>query len=322
MLKSVLVATAISVTSLFSVAQAATSSNAPVQAVNGIAAIVNKSVITTAQVAQATANVKAQMQAAHAPIPPDSILRTQVINRLIDEELIKQIAKKVKISVTPHDMKMAITSVAQQNNLSVANLKKNIISSGESYSEFKKQLKQQILLTKVQQQAVAGKVHVTAHEIKTFMAKVKQANSNAREYHVANILIPVTDSSSKTQWSNAKNRAEDIVKQLKGGADFAKLAKLESAGANAMKGGDMGWQSSNDLPDLFVDQLAHMKTGQVSNPLKAGNGYHIIKLLGVKNTSKGLSYAQAKNIVTQKAFQKAVSQWLKALRKSAYIKTM
>lgn len=319
--KKILCAAVFSVASLISTAWA-TSSATPIQSVNGIAAIVNKDVITDTQLNTALDNARAQIQAQHAQMPSAAALRTQVLNQIIDQELMIQVAKHAKITVSKTDIDKAIEGIAKNNHLTVSALKQKVTANGQSYAAYQKEIHRQMLISKVQQQALASQIQVTKSDINTLIAKYNQHQAATRDYHVSDILIPVSDMSNKKDVSNAKNRAEEIYTKLSKGADFSKIAKLESGGATALKGGDMGWLTGAQLPTIFVDQLSHMKVGQVSKPIKAGNGFHILKLTGVKKNSQTLSQTEARNILLQEQLEKKVKKWVNTLRKTAYIKIM
>jgi peptidyl-prolyl cis-trans isomerase SurA len=322
-MKKACIAIALSLSALISTGfSASINAAAPVQSVNGIAAIVNKDVITDSQLQTAIANISAQMKSSNAQLPSAGVLHKQVLEQIINQELALQIAKRANVTVSDTDVDNAITHIAGQNHMSLSALKQKVLQTGQSYIGYKKEIHKQLLVAKVQQQAVGSKVSVTQAGIDKLIREYNSHQNATREYHTANILIPVTNMSDKTQVANAQTRAEETYTKLHKGADFSKIAKLESSGPNALQGGDMGWSSAAQLPNVFVDQLSHMKNGQVSKPIQAGNGFHILKLLGVKNGGASLTQGQARNILLQQNFEKQVHIWIKALRKTAYIKIM
>lgn len=296
------------------------SNDAPIQQVNAIAAIVNKSVITEYQLDQAVDNVKKHIRESHMTPPPDDVIRKQVLQQMIDEELQIQMADRAGIKVTDKELNFAISNIAKGNKISVATLMQRVKQQGESAANFRRDIRKQMLVSKVQREAVAGKFSVTDAQVNQAIQKFNSEQRSQKSYHLADILVATPDDADKTQLANARHRAEDIYKKLKKGANFGKLAKLESDNTNGPSDGDLGWKSGNELPDLFLDQVNTLKTGEISKPIEAGNGFHIIKVLGVKNSDKTLSRQQARLMLEEKAFHKAAQKWLKGLRKSAYIK--
>ena len=316
-----LILTAISALCSFTLMSAiAANNNEPVQSVNNIAAVVNKSVITEYQVQQAMSNVKKHMAAAHIAIPNDAVIRKQVIKTLINEELIQQMAERAKISISDKEVNNAIAGIAKSNKLTVNQLKQKVKEQGENWDDFKGDIKKQILTSKVQHAAVANKVHITDKQVDQAIAKFNKKQHAQRSFHIADIIVSLPDDANDSQVANAKNRAEDIYKKLKKGGNFAKAAKLESNSEDGPSDGDLGWKTTSELPDLFLDQLKSMKPGQISKPIQAGNGFHILKLLAVKKSDKSLSRDKARQMLEQEEYMKASDKWIKGIRKSAYIK--
>lgn len=310
---------ALFMTFVFTLAPANSREGKTIESINGIAAIVNKTVITKLQVNQAVKNVKKHLLEQNVLIPDEAQLHKQVLNQLIMEELQLQMAKQAKITVTPKELRKAIYDIATRNHLSVTELKAQVEAQGQSYPAFEKEIEKQMLISKVQHAAVGNKIKVTDEQVQAYLRKNQKQHTKTRDYHLADILVEIPDNATPTQVANAKNRAEDIYKKLQQGESFEKVAKLESSADNALEGGDMGWKNQHELPDLFVDQIKLIKVGQITEPLKADNGFHILKLLGVKQGGSSLTQAQAEQSLMEQQFQKAVNAWLKTLKQTAYI---
>lgn len=298
----------------------ASSYNTPVQQVNAIAAVVNKSVITAYQVQQAVNNVRKHMRQSHITPPPNSVIRDQVIQQLINEELQMQMVKQAGIKVSDQELDAAIANIAKSNKLTISELKKKITQQGENYNQFRQDIHKQIQISKIQREAVAGKVRVSSQEINKTLAKYNKQQSMQKSYHIADIVVALPDNADKSQIANAKNRAEDIYKKLKNGGNFSKAARLESNSSDGPNNGDLGWKTGAQLPDVFFNQLQNMKAGSISRPIQTGNGFHILKLMAMKQNDKQMTRKQAERMLQEKAFNKAVENWVKGLRKSAYIK--
>ena len=145
-------------------------------------------------------------------------------------------------------------------------------------------------------------------------------SERANQYHLAEILISLPDSPTEDQTKNAELRAEAILKKLKSGTSFAKIAKLESDQKNALEGGDMGWLTIDKIPDVFAEQLAHMRVNNIVGPIETGNGLHIIKLEGIRHNKNHPTKEQIREELFQKTYRKAIITWLDKIRSQAYIK--
>ncbi len=293
---------------------------AKTQQVNAIAAIVNKNVITAYQVQQAINNVKKHMRESHITPPSDSIIRENIIKQLVNEELQLQMADRAGIKITDAELTAAIANIAKSNRLTVKQLTAKINQQGESFSQFRTEIRKQMLISKVQHEAVASKVNITDAQVDKALANSLSLQQLQKSYHIADIVVGIPDNADKTQLANAKNRAKDIYKKLKSGGNFSKLAKLESNNVSGPNNGDLGWKPGSEVPDLFMSKITHMKTGDISKPIQAGNGFHILKLLGVKQGGRHVTRQQIKLQLQEKSFHKAVEKWVNGLRKSAYIK--
>lgn len=293
-----------------------------VEPLNRVVAVANKEVITQAQLDMAMANTKHAIASAHQPVPADSLLRPQVLDELIMQTLQLQLAKHNGVTVSDAELAKGIARMAAENKLTVKALLAKVTVSGESASQFRKEIKKQMLIAKVQQAAVGPMVKVSDDMVQKTLQQEKKVAAASQEYHLADILIAVPAKATKAQWENTEGRAGAVYKKLTKGADFSKVARMESGSSTALKGGDMGWVRADNLPDLFTEKLIGLKVGQMTTPIHADNGYHILKLLGTKAGHSTLTKAEAQQIVYRQAFQKALVKWLKTLKKNAYIKVM
>lgn len=277
---------------------------AAVETLNSVVAVVNQDVITQAELN--TALVQAKQQLALSPNPnaySDAALRQMVLQQVIDQKLQLELAKNAKMSISEEQVNQAIAHIAKQNKLSVSELKDKLAQQNVKFSAYKKLIHDQLLVHQVQQSAVAGKVHVTDADLEAAKTMYASQMNTQQTFHVIDIL------------ADTQAAAEKIAAQLKNGADIDKAAPNQST--------DLGWRTSATLPALFLDQLKNMKTGDISAPIQAPNGYHILKLLGTQGSSAAApTKQQLQNIAYQMQFQKAVEKWMQEVRKTAYVKSV
>lgn len=274
------------------------------QSLNAVAAVVNNEIITQSELNNAVASAKQQLAASANPNAlSDTQLRKMVLQQLIDEKLQLELAQRAKVTVTDAEVTQTIQHIAQGNGMTVTQLKDKLQQEGMSYSAYRKMIHKQLLVHHVQQGAVAHDVgEVTAQDKQKALAMYQsQMSMQQQQYHVIDIL------------ANTKQDAEQIMLQLKKGADIKTVAPNNTT--------DLGWQTSNTLPTLFLQQLSTMQKGDIAGPIQAPNGYHVIVLMGVHGQANNApSDSQLQNIAYQMKFQQAVKKWLKSLRKTAYIK--
>ena len=246
-----------------------------------IVAVVDDGVVLQSELDQRMQQVKAQL--ADAPpdqVPPDSVLRKQILEHLIVESLELQTADRAGILISDEELNQAMEGIAQQNHMTLAEFQKQIAKEGISYVEMRDQVRRQMKISQVQQGVMHNRIKISDQEIKDFLASDLGKTVTADEYHLGHILLPVPENASADQIASVRSEAEDLVTQLKKGANFKTLAIEKSKGQNALNGGDLGWRKAVQLPTIFTDVVPKMNVGDIRGPIKSGSGFHIIKLLG------------------------------------------
>lgn len=287
-----------------------------------IAAIVNTDVITESQLEHQIAVVKKQFQQANAQLPSNKILRQKVLQQLIDEQLQLQLADTTGIHVSDAELNLGLQRLAQQKKISVNDLYQQVQQIGYTIKEFKQEIRNQIKIEKLQQREVTSHVRINQQEVEDFMLVV--GKSVSKEYHLQNILIPLPDAASPEQIAAANKQARNIVRQLKTGMSFRKLAMTKSSGKKSLQGGDLGWRKLAELPVVFANRIQAMKIGGVAGPIRAPNGVHVIKLLGVRRAkgSESVSKNQVEQMIFQRKVNEALQQFINTLHNQVYIKIM
>lgn len=295
------------------------------QPINGIAAVVNDSIITQADLDKRIAAIKVQIQKSGAPAPSNGELCQQVLQQMIDRKLQLQKADELGLTATDSDVDKAMQHIAEQNHVSQAALMNMLKTNGINEKDFKSDIHDEILIQEAQGKFVASRISVSPEEVDDFMHDFVQTNNAATEFHLQDILIGLPDSPTTEQIAKAKAHADQIAAALRKGANFQQLAQANSKGEQALEGGDLGWKKLGELPTPFVTSVASMQTGQIAGPIQTPNGFHILKLLAVRNQS-GLTgtpaqrKTQAENMIFQRKLQEDLINWISQLRAQAYIK--
>ena len=297
-------------------------SNAGIVPLDGIIAIVNSQVITTEELRQAMILAKEQMNAEQIPLPNETVLRRQVLNAMINRTLQLEYAKKMNIQVSDEELNQAIVNIAKENHLTLDELRASIVARGMNYEEYRGQIREQIIISQLQQRVITPEITVSDQEVDTFAKNYVHQNHSDTEYHVFDILIPLSNTPSSEAIVAAQKRAQQLTAQLRKGANFQALAAANSAGQQALQGGDLGWRKLAELPTVFAEQVNALNIGQVSDPIRAANGFHIIKLVDLRNSSKNLTPEQIKQSIFERKYTEQLEIWLQQLRDSSYVKIM
>ncbi|MDB9867902.1 peptidylprolyl isomerase [Pseudomonadales bacterium] len=259
---------------------------------DSIVAVVDEDVILQSEMQERIDTLKAQITDA-SQLPPDDVLRQQIVERLIVESLQLQMADRAGVRISDEEINEALQGVAEQNKMSVAQFRAAIEKDGISYASMRRQIEREMMIARVQQGMMRNRIEISEQEIKNFLASELGAVMTADEYRIAHILIPLPEDASATQIAEIQTDAEDLLKQLAEGADFSALAVGHSAGQNALSGGDLGWRKIAQLPSMFADTAKTMVAGDVRGPIQSGSGFHLIKLLETRGAQAEGQIAQS-----------------------------
>lgn len=256
------------------------------QPLNGIVAVVNDDVVLQSELDSKLNLIREQLRAQNTALPPEDVLRQQVLERVIVDKLQLQLAQMNNIQIDDEMLTSNLRNIAEQNNLSLEEFRNRLEQEGQSYVNFREEIRNQITLARLHQQMVGSRVNVTEQEIDNLLANEKTWGGSEKEYHLAHILIAVPDGASPDQIKRAQQQAQETVDKLRGGADFATTAVSVSAGQTALEGGDLGWRSAGQLPGVLAEVVSGMQPGQISDPLRASGGFHIVKLVELRGDGR------------------------------------
>jgi len=270
-----------------------------IQTLDKIIAVVDDDIILQSDLAARVDMVKNQSK--NMRLPPDSVLRSQVLERLIVESIQMQLADRSGMRITDEQLNQTIQNIAKQNGLSLANFKKALEKDGVSYAQAREQIRRERLVSEVQRYRVGNKIQISDQDIDAFLNSTRGKSATEEEYRLGHILIQVPSQSTRAQLKAAEKKAKQLVKKLRDGEDFSQAAISNSEGRNALKGGDLGWRKEGELPSLFANVVPTLKKGGISNPIRSASGFHIIKISDKRGgTSKLVQQTQARHILITK----------------------
>lgn len=276
-------------------AQAPARSPSSQQFVDGIAAVVNRQVITLKQVNDAMVEAERHLKSEKIAVPERSVLQRQVLQRMIVEELQRQEADRLGIQVSDAQLQNGVESIAQRNGLTVEQLRAAVLKTGITWDNYLEGLRKEVRFDLLRQRQVDSTINVTDAEVDAFLRTqgdrlaapapapspmpVPQKQAAPSVLGIAQILVAVPESASSDEVSRLQRRAEELLARLRGGADFASLAASSSDGPQALEGGVLGVRPVQGWPDLFIEATRGLKVGQVSRIIRSGQGFHILKVL-------------------------------------------
>lgn len=257
-----------------------------------IVAVVNDDVITSQELGVEVDKIKRQYSQQNTRLPSDEVLKQQLLERMILQKIQLQLAQRVHINVDDEMLNRALDNIAQQNHLTLTQLRQTVENQGNNFEDFRESLRKQIIINELQRRQVISTIKVTKQEIDNFLKNQERQGGKVTEYHLGHILIALPEAADAEQITKSKAKAESVLAKLKNGADFTQTAIAVSDGQQALKGGDLGWRRAEALPTLFSDWLVKQNIGSVSDVIRTPSGFHIIKLLGKRTDNQ-------KHVVTQ-----------------------
>jgi peptidyl-prolyl cis-trans isomerase SurA len=228
-------------------------------------------------------NVLAQYRSNPEQLPPRNLLEQQVLQRLVIMHLQVQRAQGTGIRVSDTDVDQAVQRVAEQNKIDLRTLRASLEREGLNYDEFRKNLRDQLLVQHLQQRVVQNQANVTDSEVQILLA----SNSlKAGEVHLQHILVGIPEGADAAQIQAVREKADGVKKQLDEGMDFTAAAIRFSSAQDALQGGDLGWRRYDEVPEAFANLVDGMQAGQVSQVVRGPSGFHIVKLVDKRATGK------------------------------------
>jgi peptidyl-prolyl cis-trans isomerase SurA len=294
-----------------------------------VAAVVNDEIILESEVNQnANQTFKAEVGDADLSTPEGQqkyqTHRHKVLDMLIEQLLISQKAKELKVDVSEDDVRNAIESVQKQNNMTREQFEEALRQQGMASMEiYRKAMRKQLLQFKVINQEVRSRVSVGDDEVRSFYAQsVRQAAGDQMQVHLRQIFLIIPPGATTAQVEEKHRLANKIVADLRSGADFSQLAKQYGDDAASKAGGDLGTLQRGDLPTELREPVVGMDAGDLRGPIASDRGLHILQLVEKKN-SEVRPFEEVKEEMRRQIYEqnmeKAVQNWTKELRRKAHV---
>lgn len=243
-----------------------------------IRAVVNEGVVLDSDLRGAVTFYKQQAQSNSQSIPADDIIAERLLEQLIDQEVRRQHARQLGVSVDPGSVNRAIEQIASNNNMDTLRFRETIRQQGFDYDRFRQNIEEELLLQRLIERDVQSRIRVSQQEIDDFVDAAKNDVAERQRYRIGHILIAVPATPDDAQLSAASKRAEDVLASLDSGNDFAQVAAANSDGARALQGGDLGWRTLQELPEFLSSAVRDLEVGALAGPLRSDNGFHVVQL--------------------------------------------
>lgn len=288
-----------------------------------IVAIVNGDVVTQSELDKRMTMLSHQLAGENSVVPKSPMLRKQALDSLIDSLLQAQLAQRVGMQISNAEVDQVISTIAKNNNLTVEQLQKSLKEhEGLSVKEYREQIREQLLINKLQQQFLGKDIVVSDKEVEKVLRNPPKMSNIPAQYHVTDILIALSDNATSEQIKAATDIATKMAAKLKQGADIDQTIKEYNTAGQKISNNDLGVRKIDELPTLFVQEVAKMQVGQIAGPIKAPNGMHLLKLLEARGQQQAMKFTKerAQEFVIRQKLEEKLKPWLKELHEAAYIK--
>jgi peptidyl-prolyl cis-trans isomerase SurA len=242
-----------------------------------IAAVVNDGLVLQSELDSQLDAVSKRLQEQKVEMPSQSVLKQQVLERLIVSEIEAQRAKRVGLAISDEQLNSTLQEIAARNKIAFDQLPTTLESQGIDYKVYREQMRKEMTLSTLRERDVISHINVSPHELEQYLARQQNTATND-EFNVSHILLSLPEAATPQQLDDITRKARDLASRATKGEDFGQLAIANSNGQTALDGGQLGWRKGSQLPQFILDLVTKMKPGEVSDPVRTPSGFHIIRL--------------------------------------------
>ena len=244
--------------------------------IDRIAIIVDEGIIMESELNEALENTVKNFEESGERLPPEEILFSRVTERLIMDEILLQKGEKFGIRISDQELNESLVRYADEDGLSLQELKKKIESENNSFKDFRESLKKEMIIRRVQSGLVRPKIIVSEQELLNYIDSAEGQNLIPIEYKINQILLK-NNSDEENQ-----SKALEVINEINNGLSFSEATKKYSSLFNNGDNGNLSWRTKSNIPTLFVNHLKKMKKMEVYGPIKSGAGLHLLQLEDIR----------------------------------------
>jgi peptidyl-prolyl cis-trans isomerase SurA len=270
------------------------------QPLDGIAAVVDEDVILRSELDRAVQNILAQYANRAGQLPPRDVLERQVMERLVLVRLQTARAAQTGVRVSDQEVDAAVSSIAQQNNITPDQLRQQIAAEGSSFTEFRNTVRDELLIQRLRQRFAQSRISVSDSEVDAAL----EAQASNAQFRLAHILVGVPQGATPEQIATAQAKIDGVKGLLdRGELTFTAAAVRYSDSPNALEGGDLGWRSADEIPAAFASAIRTMQPGDVIGPLRGPSGFQLLQMVesreGTAGATASVTQYQARHILVR-----------------------
>lgn len=298
-----------------------------VEVVDRIVAVVNNEIITLYELDQTFAPYVHNIKALNYPPEKERQtlfqVRQDLLNKLIESMLADQQVKRNRITVSQKEINQAIERIKEQRQFTDEQLRQGLASQGMTMEEYRQEIEEQIMRSKLVAREVKAKIVITKEDIKEYYESHREKYAGEKKYYLWNMFIKVSSDSSSSERNDARRQMEEILAQLKQGRSFQSLVDELKQSTSAIQGTDLGLYRLEELSEQLRQVVKKMKTGEFSDILDANFGFQIIFVQNIEET-QAQPLAAVESDIQELLYTEAVDnkyqEWLNELRARSLIR--
>ena len=265
---------------MYGIAAAQSGRSAPERTslIDRIVAVVNSEVITQFDLTERVTRAQRELRSRRIPEPDQNELQRQVLERMIVERVQLQLARETGLQIDDLQLDATIARIAESNNMPLTEFRRTLERDAVPFDKFREEVRVEVVLSRLREREVDNRISVAESEIDNFIVDQKEAKNPPVEYKLSHIVILVPEQARPEQIAQQRSRADEAVRRVKAGADFAQVAAAYSDARDALEGGNMDWRTQDRLPELYAGAAAGLRTGEISEVLRSPAGFHILRL--------------------------------------------
>ena len=255
------------------------------ESLDRVVAVVNQDVVLESQLDALIRKVQADAAANNQQLPSGPQLRKQALDRLISESLVLQLADRQGIRIGDSQLDQAIASVAADHKMTPDQMREEAARQGQSTAQFRDDVRRELIMSEVRRNQMRQRINISDQEVNQVVKYLKTQGNRETQYHVGHIMLALSPNADSAEQARVTAKANELIAELKKGADFHKMAVAESAGPKALEGGDWGWMTLEEMPTLLAEAARSAQPGDIVGPLRSGAGLHIVKVFESRGTN-------------------------------------
>ena len=286
-----------------------------------IVAVVNDDVITLTELK----SVETAMLRTAPPLQGEEwglSEQERILKNLIDKKIQLQKAKELGIETSNATIDQTIKGIMEKNGISEETLREKVTAEGFTWSDYKKEIGEQMTLTSLVNQEVRSRIVLLPEDLERYYRENQQQFVLEKKKHLRRILLALPESATPSDADALRGKAESLRADLLGGADFKELAIRHSDGPEAKDGGDIGYFADGELMSELDRAVSAMEAGDISPVIEHNGGFTLLKVEEVKDTET-VPFDDAKEDIQEVIYQEKLGaryeSWIKELREKAFV---